>query len=259
MSQEFQHLFSLKDKVAIVTGSSKGIGKSMARGLAEFGAKVIVSSRKQDAVDAVAAEFKADGLEATGIACHVGDEAQLKNLVDKTVETYGGIDILINNAATNPVFGPVNEMDGGVFDKIMGVNVKSPFLLSNLCYPIMQERGGGSIIHISSVEGHKPGFGLGIYSISKAAIIMLAKNQAKEWGGVNIRVNAICPGLIKTKFSSALWQNEALLKQLEQHLPSGRMGQPHEMVGLAIFLASDASSYCTGATFEADGGYLIAG
>lgn len=256
---QFHNLFSLKDKVAIITGSSKGIGKSMARGLAEFGAKVVVSSRKQEAVDAVAAEFKADGLEATGIACHVGDEDQLKHLVEKTVEIYGGIDILINNAATNPVFGPVNEMEGGLFDKIMSVNVKSPFLLSNLCFPIMQERGGGSIIHISSVEGHKPGFGLSLYSVSKAAILMLMKNQAKEWGYAKIRSNAICPGLIKTKFSAALWQNEALLKQLEQHLPTGRMGKPEEIVGLAIFLASDASSYCTGASFEADGGYLIAG
>ncbi|MEM6379647.1 MAG: SDR family oxidoreductase, partial [Bacteroidota bacterium] len=144
-------------------------------------------------------------------------------------------------------------------DKIMGVNVKSPFLLSNLCFPIMQERGGGSIIHISSVEGHKPGFGLGIYSVSKAALLMLTKNQAKEWGAAKIRVNAICPGLIKTKFSSAIWKNEAILSQLESHIPSGRMGQPDEMTGLAVFLASDASSYCTGASFEADGGYLIAG
>lgn len=259
MSKQFNDLFSLTGKVAIVTGSSKGIGKSMARGLAEFGAKVIVSSRKQDAVDEVAAEFRADGLEATGIACHVGDEDQLKNLVNKTVETYGGVDILINNAATNPVFGPVTDVPSETFDKIMGVNVKSPFLLSNLCFPIMQERGGGSIIHISSVEGHKPGFGLGIYSVSKAALLMLTKNQAKEWGAAKIRVNAICPGLIKTKFSSAIWKNEAILKQLEAHIPSGRMGQPNEMTGLAVFLASGASSYCTGASFEADGGYLIAG
>ena len=181
MSNRFEQLFSLKDKVAIVTGSSKGIGESMARGLAEFGAKVIISSRKQDAVDEVAARFKEDGLEATGIACHVGDEEQLKMLVAKTKELYGGVDILINNAATNPVFGPVTEVDSAVFDKIMNVNVKAPFFLSNLCFPIMQERGGGSVIHISSVEGHKPGFGLGIYSVSKAALLMLTKNQAKEW------------------------------------------------------------------------------
>lgn len=259
MSAALKDLFSLKDKVAIVTGSSKGIGASMAHALASFGAKVVVSSRKQEAVDAVAQQFREEGLEATGIACHVGKKEQLQVLVEKTRELYGGVDILINNAATNPIFGPVNEASDEVFDKIMGVNVKSPFMLSNLCYESMKERGGGSIIHISSVEGHKPGFGLGLYSVSKAALIMLAKNQAKEWGGANIRVNVICPGLIKTKFSSALWQNETLLKQLESHLPLGRMGQPNEMAGLALFLASDASSYCTGSTFEADGGYLIAG
>ena len=259
MSERFNELFSLKDKVAIVTGSSKGIGESMARGLAEFGAKVVVSSRKQEAVDEVAAAFRADGLEATGIACHVGDEEQLKHLVAKTKELYGGVDILINNAATNPIFGPITDVPNSAFDKIMTVNVKSPFLLSNLCFPIMKERGGGSIIHISSVEGHRPGFGLGIYSVSKAALLMLTKNQAKEWGAVNIRVNAICPGLIKTKFSAAIWQNEAVRKQLESHIPVGRMGMPDEMTGLSIFLASGASSYCTGASFEADGGYLVAG
>ncbi len=259
MNTRIKKLFNLEGKVAIVTGSSKGIGESIARGLAEFGAKVVISSRKQEAVDEVAATFKAAGLEATGIACHVGKPEQLKALVDKTIETYGGVDILVNNAATNPVFGSITEVDDTVFDKIMGVNVKSPHLLSNLCYPSMKERGGGSVIHISSVEGHKPGFGLGIYSVSKAALIMLAKNQAKEWGSANIRVNVICPGLIQTKFSSALWGNEALLQQMEQHLPSGRMGQPDEMAGLAVFLASAASTYCTGSTFEADGGYLIAG
>lgn len=251
--------FDLAGKVAIITGASKGIGESIARGLAEFGAKVIVSSRKQDAVDAVAENFKADGLEATGIACHVGDKEQLKNLVEKTVATYGGVDILINNAATNPVFGPLAEADEASFDKIMDINVKACFILANMCFPIMKERGGGSIINIASVEGMKPSFGLGLYSVSKAALLMLTKNQAKEWGSVGIRSNAICPGLIQTKFSSALWQNEAILKQVEKHLPAGRMAQPDEMAGLALFLAADASSYCTGGVFTADGGHMIAG
>lgn len=251
--------FNLDGKVAIITGASKGIGESIARGLAEFGAKVVVSSRKQDAVDAVAASFKADGLEATGIACHVGDRAQLVNLVDKTVEIYGGVDILINNAATNPVFGPLAEADESFFDKIMDVNVKACFVLANLCYPIMKERGGGSVINIASVEGMKPSFGLGLYSVSKAALLMLTKNQAKEWGPVGIRSNAICPGLIQTKFSSALWKNEAILNQVEKHLPAGRMAQPDEMAGLALFLSSEASSYCTGGVFTADGGHMIAG
>ena len=251
--------FDLTGKVAIVTGSSKGIGESIARGFAEHGAKVIVSSRKQEAVDAVAASFKKDGLEATGIACHVGDEEQLKNLVAKTTEIYGGIDILVNNAATNPVFDKLVDIDGPVFDKIMNVNVKACFTLANLCYPSMLERGGGSVINIASIEGHKPSKRLGLYSVSKAALIMLTKSQAKEWGRKGIRSNAICPGLIKTKFSSALWQDEETLKKFIGHIPSGRAAEPDEMAGLALFLASEAASYCTGQSFTADGGYLIAG
>ena len=251
--------FDLNGKVAIITGASKGIGESIARGFAEFGAKVVISSRKQEAVDAVAESFRADGLEAVGIACHVGELAQLENLVQKTVEKYGGVDILVNNAATNPVFGKLVAADGALFDQVMNVNVKGCMLLANLCYPIMKERGGGSVINIASVEGLKPSFGLGVYSISKAAVKMLTLTQAKEWGRAGIRSNAICPGLIKTKFSAALWQNESILKQFETHLPSGRMAQPDEMAGLALFLASDASSYCTGGVYTADGGHMIAG
>jgi NAD(P)-dependent dehydrogenase (short-subunit alcohol dehydrogenase family) len=251
--------FNLDGKVAIVTGSSKGIGESMARGLAEHGAKVVVSSRNQDAVDEVAAQFKADGLEATGIACHVGKEDQREALLAKTIETYGGVDILINNAAINPFYGPIHEHEEWVFDKLMEVNVKSPWALSNLVAKSMISRGGGSIINISSVEGVHPGFGLSLYSVSKAALIMLTKNQAKEWGKVGIRVNAICPGLIKTKFSQALWENDKLMSKMEKMLPSGRMALPDEMAGLAVLLASDAGSYMTGGIYSNDGGYLIAG
>ena len=258
MSNRIQPQFNLEGKVAIVTGASKGIGESIARGLAEFGAKVVISSRNQEAVDAVADAFKQEGLDAVGIACHVGREDQLKELVEKTVAHYGGVDILVNNAATNPVFGPVEQSTGELFDKIMNVNVRACFLLANLCHPIMKARGGGSIINIASVEGMKPSFGLGLYSVSKAALIMLTKNQAKEWGKDNIRSNAICPGLIKTKFSAALWQNEAVLQQVEKHLPSGRMALPDEMGGLPVFLASEASSYCTGGVYTADGGHMVA-
>lgn len=250
-------LFNLEGKVAIVTGASKGIGESIARGLAEVGAKVIISSRKQEAVDAVANSFKADGLEATGIACHVGEEAQLQNLVDKTIKIYGRIDIIVNNAATNPVYSPIDKVEGSAFDKIMSVNVKSPFAFANMVYPVMKKQGGGSIIHISSVAGKKPDIGLGLYSVSKAALIMLTQSQAKEWGKDGIRVNAICPGLIQTKFSAALWQNEKILNQIEKRLPLRRIAQPDEMAGLALFLASDASSYCTGGIFDADGGHLV--
>ncbi len=251
--------FNLDGKVALITGASKGIGKSIARGLAECGAKVVVSSRKQAAVDAVAEEFKADGLEATGIACHVGDDTQRKNLIEATIQQYGGVDILVNNAATNPIFGPLVNGEGAIFDKIMNVNVKACMLLANRCFPSMKERGGGSIINIASVEGLKPSAGLGMYSISKAAVIMLTQSQAKEWGAFNIRSNAICPGLIQTKFSATLWKNEKVLNQVEKHLPLKRMAQPDEMAGLALFLAADASSYCTGGVYTADGGHMIAG
>jgi dehydrogenase/reductase SDR family protein 4 len=257
--KEISSRFDLTGRVAIVTGASKGIGKSIARGLAEQGAKVIISSRNQEAVDAVAAEFQEAGLEAIGITCHVGVEEQLKALVKGAVDHYGRIDILVNNAATNPVFGPILDTDGSVFDKIMNVNVKAPFLLSNLLFQHLKEHQVGSVIHISSVEGIKPSFGLGLYSVSKAALLSLTQSQAKEWGRYGIRVNAICPGLVKTKFSAALWQNESILSQVEKHLPSGRMALPEEMAGLAVFLASDASSYCTGSVFTADGGHLIAG
>lgn len=249
--------FDLTDKVALVTGASKGIGAAIARGMAELGAKVVISSRKQEAVDALAAKFQADGLEATGIACHVGYPEQLAALVEATVATYGGIDILVNNAAINPVFGPLVEAPAELFDKIMNVNVKACFLLANHCHPLMAARGGGAIINIASVEGLKPSMGLGLYSVSKAALVMLTQNQAREWGGDGIRVNAICPGLIQTKFSAALWQNESVLRGLTGHIPAGRMAQPDEMAGLAAFLASDAASYCTGGVYTADGGFMI--
>ena len=251
--------FSLKDKVAIITGSSKGIGESMARALAENGAKVVISSRKQDACDEVAAQFIKDGLDAVGIACHVGSTDQMRELVDKTVAHFGGVDILINNAGINPHYGPIENASDDAFDKLMNVNVKALWTLSNLCLPQMQKRGGGSIINISSVEGIHPGFGLGLYSVSKAAVIMLTKNQAKEWGRHGIRVNVICPGLVKTKLSEALWTNDKLMAKMEKMLPSGRMAMPEEMAGLAVLLASNAGSYMTGGVYVNDGGYLVAG
>ncbi len=251
--------FNLEGKVAIITGSSKGIGKAIAKGLAQNGAQVVISSRSQDACNEVVKEFTKEGLKAIGIACHIGKEGQRKNLVDTTIEAFGRIDILVNNAAINPVFGPIEEVDPAIFDKIMDVNVKAPWSLSNLVLPHLKASKSGSIINIASVEALTPGFGLGIYSTSKAAILMLTKNQAKEWGQYGIKVNAICPGLIKTKFSSALWQNEKILGKIERSLPSARMGMPEEMVGLACLLASDAGSYMTGGVYTADGGYMIAG
>ena len=251
--------FNLEGKVAIITGSSKGIGKAIAKGLAENGAQVVISSRSQEASDEVAKEFTAEGLKAIGIACHVGKEDHRKNLVNKTIEAFGRIDILVNNAAINPVFGPIEEVDPAIFDKIMDVNVKAPWSLSNMVLPHFKANKNGSIVNIASVEALTPGFGLGIYSTSKAAILMLTKNQAKEWGQYGVKANAICPGLIKTKFSAALWQNEKILSKIKKSLPSARMGMPEEMVGLACLLSSDAGNYMTGSVYTADGGFMITG
>jgi dehydrogenase/reductase SDR family member 4 len=257
-SPNIKDSFSLNGKVALITGASKGIGAEIARGLASAGATVVLSSRNYESVRAVADSLIVEGMRAEAFACHVGDEVQLKALNEFTMDKFGRVDILINNAATNPVYAPIDEMPGELFDKMMQINVKAGFLLSNLVFPSMKNNKSGSIIHISSVEGTKPTPGLSLYSVSKAALIMLAKSQAKEWGKYNIRSNVICPGLVKTKFSSAIWQNDAALKFWENHIPLNRMAMPEEMAGLALFLASDASSYCTGQCFTADGGYLIA-
>ncbi len=257
MPQNFRELFDLTGKVAIVTGASKGIGEAIARGLAAFGANVVVSSRKQEAVDAVAMSIKADGGEATAIAAHMADPAAIQRLVEQTKTTYGGVDILVNNAATNPVYGPLLDSDDAVFDKIMAVNVKGPLALARLAYPLMAERGGGSIINISSIGGLRPEPLLGLYSVTKAALINLTKVMAQEWAAAGIRVNAICPGLIQTKFSAALWQDKNVLDRFLKTVPLGRIGRPEDVVGLAVYLASPASSYCTGAVFTVDGGATI--
>ncbi|MDA9810651.1 glucose 1-dehydrogenase [Flavobacteriaceae bacterium] len=252
-----KHLFELDGKVALITGSSKGIGLALAEVLAEYGAKVVVSSRSQDSVDEVAKNLREKGHTVMAQACHVGDSEQRKILVNKTIETYGGIDILINNAAINPVFIGLESMSEEIYDKMMNVNLKAAFDLSNLCFPYLKDSKGSSIINIASVEGLKPSFGLGLYGVTKAALIMLTQVQAKEWGKYGIRSNAICPGLIQTKFSSALWQNETIMKQVVKELPAGRMAQPQELTGLAVYLASDAGSYSTGGIYTVDGGHMI--
>lgn len=249
--------FSLKEKVAIVTGASKGIGKFIAMALAQQGATVVVSSRKLPAVKEVEEEFKAKGLKAVAFPCHMGDDEQIRALVDSTVKNLGGIDIIVNNAATNPVFGPVQEAGDEAFDKIMNVNVRGPFNLAKHAYPSMKERRGGSVINISSIEGLTPGQGLGLYSVSKAALIQLTKVLAREWGPDHIRSNAICPGLVQTKFSEALTSNDKILKMvmMKQALPM--LAQPEDIAGLALYLASDASKFITGAVITADGGYTV--
>ena len=237
--------FRLDDKVAIITGASKGIGKAIARALGQQGAKIVIASRKQEAVDETAKEFIAEGIDAIGITAHMGDNLQIKSLVEQTIKHFGGIDIIVNNAATNPSFGPILQTDHVVFDKIMDVNVKGPFELCKLSYPVMKQRGGGSIINISSIEGITPGLGLGLYSVSKATLIALTKVLAKEWGADNIRVNVICPGLIKTKFSEALTGNKKILKHVlaKQALP--QLAEPEDIAGLTLFLAANSSSACS--------------
>ncbi len=249
--------FSLEGKVALITGASKGIGEAIARNYANMGAKVVINSRKQAAVDEVANAINAEGGTALGVAGQVGNIEDSQRLFDTTMSVFGRIDIVVNNAATNPVFGPVENTDASVFDKIMAVNVKAPFELAKMCLPIMEKNGGGSIINVSSIGGLKAEQMLGIYSVSKAALISLTKVMAAEWGKYNIRANVICPGLIQTKFSQALWTNDMILKHMMSQVPLGRIGQPEEIVGLALFLASEASSYCTGGVFVADGGYLV--
>ena len=252
-----QDKFRLDGKVAIVTGASKGIGKAIALALGQQGAKVVVSSRKQEAVDEVVAEFEKAGIEAVGVACHMGDMEQIQSLLGQTQKAFGGVDIIVNNAATNPVFGPVVNTDTTAFDKIMDVNVKGPLELAKLAYPIMKERGSGSVINISSIEGITPGQGLGLYSISKSAMIAMSKVLAREWGADHIRVNTVCPGLVRTKFSEALISNDKILKMVmaKQALP--QIAEPDDIAGLCLFLASEASSFCTGAVYTADGGYTI--
>lgn len=254
---KIQQKFDLTGKVAVITGASKGIGEAIARALGQAGARVVVSSRKQDAVDDVAHALASEGIEAIGVAANAGEKPHLEQLLKKTISHFGGVDIIVNNAATNPTFGPIVQTEEPAFDKIMQVNVKGPFLLSQLAFPEMKKRGGGSIINISSIEGLRPEPFMGIYAVSKAALISLTKAFARECGNSGVRANVICPGLIKTKFSQPLWSNESIAKKMIAELPIARVGEPDEMAGLALYLASDASSYTTGGVFVADGGYTI--
>jgi len=248
---------NLKGKVAIVTGASKGIGEATARYYALSGAEVVINSRKQADLDQVVSSIREAGGNCIAIAGNIGKAEDRQNLVNETVGAFGGIDILVNNAVANPYYGPIVGCDEMAFDKTMDINLKSPFELSKLVYPYMKERGGGSIINISSVEGISPHEGMGIYSVSKAALNMLTKACATEWGVDNVRVNSICPGLIKTKFSQALWGNEQWTKHFIGQLPLKRMGKPEEIAALALFLASDSSGYITGSIYTADGGWTI--
>jgi NAD(P)-dependent dehydrogenase (short-subunit alcohol dehydrogenase family) len=250
-------MFDLKGKVAVITGSSRGIGRSIAESMARAGAKVVVSSRKAEACDAVVNVITDAGGEAIAVPCNVSQTLQLRALVDQTIAAFGQLDILVCNAAVNPYFGPMAAMPEEAYDKIMTSNVKSTFLLCNMAAALMADRGGGNIIIVSSIGGNQGSATLGVYGMSKAADFALTRNLAIEWGPRRIRANCIAPGLIKTDFSRALWQNPKLLKNVEEGTPLRRIGEPDDIGGVAVFLASEAASYITGQTIVVDGGITV--
>lgn len=250
-------LFDLKGKVAIVTGASRGIGEAIAVTLAEAGASVVVSSRKQENVEPVAARIRETGGAATALAAHTGDAAAVAALVEATITTYGGVDILVNNAATNPHFGPVLTAEESHWDKTFDVNVKGYLRMIKACVPAMQARGGGKVINMASIAGKIPQPGMGVYCVTKAGVIMLTEVLAAELASRNIQVNAIAPGFVKTKFSAAIWSNQTLNAAVLAGIPQQRMAEPEEIAGVALYLASPASSFTTGATILVDGGQAI--
>jgi len=251
--------FRLDGKVAIVTGSSRGIGRSIAEHLAAHGARVVVSSRKLPACEEVVNAIRSAGGEATAVAANIGDKAQLEYLVAETRKRFGPIDILVCNAASNPYFGPMSGLPDDTFQKILQNNIVSNHWLSNLVLPEMAQHKDGVVIIVSSIGGIKGSAVLGAYCVSKAADMQLARNLAVEWGKQNIRVNCIAPGLVKTDFARALWDNPKLLAHTEATTPLGRIGDPDDIGGIAVFLASRAGAFVTGQTIVADGGVTITG
>jgi NAD(P)-dependent dehydrogenase (short-subunit alcohol dehydrogenase family) len=248
--------FSLEGRVALVTGGSRGIGRAFALGLAQAGADVVVASRKLPDLEKVSEEIRGLGRKSLAVAAHVAKMDQIKDLVSKVKDEFGKIDILVNNAATNPVMDHALDVEERAWDTIMNLNLKGLFFLSQAVARVMKEKGGGKIINVTSIEGITPGI-LPVYSISKAGVIMATKVMAREWTKYNIRVNAIAPGLTKTSFSEALWNNPEILKDAMSITPMGRIAEPEEMVGAVIYLASDTSSYTTGQIIAIDGGVTM--
>ena len=246
--------FDLSGRVALITGASRGIGSAIAEILAEHGAQVVLSSRKQADLDAEADRI--NGLypeRATAIAAHSGRPEDLEKLVQATMERFSRIDILVNNAATNPYFGPVLGAELSAWDKTFEVNLRGVFLLTKLVYEASMESRGGAIVNVASIGGIRPGLGLGVYNVTKAGVIMLTKQLARELGG-KVRVNAVAPGLIKTRFAEALWGNQEILDRVLAQNPMARIGVPDEVAAGVLFLASDAASYVNGEVLVIDGG-----
>jgi len=247
-------IVDLTDKVAIITGSSRGIGRSIAETMARAGARVVVSSRKREPCEDVVAGIRGRGGEAIAVPCNISDRAQIDGLVDATVAAWGRVDILVCNAASNPYFGPLTGLPDELFTKIMHNNVLANLWLARRVAPGMTERQGGAILVISSIGGLRGDAWLGAYNMSKAADMQLVRNLAVELGPANIRVNGIAPGLIKTDFARALWENQQLREGIEARTPLGRIGEPDDIGGLAAFLASSAASFITGQILVVDGG-----
>lgn len=251
------HPFDLSGKVAVITGSSKGIGRAAAHALAAVGAKVVISARKAEPCEVVAEEIRAKGGEALVLPCNISRKPEVEALIAETERAWGQVDILVCNAAINPVYGPLGNLGDEAFDKIMHANVKSSIWLANLVLPGMAKRGGGAMVIVSSIAGIRGTPVIGGYGISKAADFALARNLAVEWGPQNIRVNCVAPGLVKTDFARALWEDEANLKQRTSTTPLRRIGEPEEIGGIVAFLASPAASFITGQVIVADGGVTI--
>ena len=248
-------LSDLTGKTALVTGASRGIGAATAQLLARRGAHVIISSRRQDACDAVAAGIRAAGGVASAFAAHIGEQASIEQLFRRIGEHGFAVDILVNNAATNPYFGPMLDMDLAAFDKTVEVNIRGYFYTTLLAARGMRDRGG-AIVNVASVNGRRAAPGQGAYSMTKAAILSMTEGFAKELAAHGIRVNAVLPGITQTKFATALTQNPEILEPLLRMVPLGRVAQPEEIAPMIAFLCSPAASYITGASFAVDGGYL---
>ncbi|HLJ63012.1 MAG TPA: glucose 1-dehydrogenase [Stellaceae bacterium] len=252
-------IFDLTGKTAIITGSSRGIGRAIAEQMALAGANVVVSSRKGPACEEVVAAITKAGGKAKSIPCNIGDKAQLQKLVDETRAAFGPIDILVCNAAVNPYYGPLADIPDEAWDRIMNSNIRSNLWLSSMVLPEMAKRKDGAIIIVSSIGGLRGSPGLGAYGISKAADMQLARALAVEWSPHNVRINVIAPGLVKTDFARALWENPEILEQSTKHAPLRRIGEPVEIAGAAVLLASAAGRFMTGQTIVIDGGVTIGG